>query len=479
MSDSQDLILFWHRRDLRLEDSLGLSAAGDRGRVVGIFCFDPQILDGDGVAAVQVAYMLGCLVELRDAYAAAGSRLLFVRETPQMAIVKVANALGVKAVYWHDDVEPMALERDRSVAEALQAGGIEVCRFWDQVLHSPETVKTGNQQPYSVYTPYWKNWRGHLKDSPAKDVPFAKVNFTPRETAKIADLPTMELPTGRDLGYPYDEPLIFPPGTKAARKQLETFTDRAIHSYSNDRNFPAINGTSGLSAALRFGTIGIRTVWQATETAMAASRSTEAQAGVTTWQQELAWREFYQQALYHFPHLADGAHRKDFHYFPWDDRQDRFTAWCEGKTGFPIVDAAMRQLNSTGWMHNRCRMIVASFLTKDLILNWQWGEKYFMQTLIDGELAANNGGWQWSASSGMDPKPLRIFNPYTQAQKFDPDAEYIRTWLPELKSVETETILSGKISKNTSDRAGYPQPIVDHNTQQKEFKRRYQLIKAG
>jgi deoxyribodipyrimidine photo-lyase len=270
---------------------------------------------------------------------------------------------------------------------------------------------------------------------------------------------------------------LLEPGETAAQAQLTWFVDQALGNYQHDRNFPALVGTSQLSAALKFGVISIRTLWQATETALVQSRSDEERASIQTWQQELAWREFYQHCLYSFPELANGPYREPFKQFPWEDNEVHFQAWCEGKTGYPIIDAAMRQLNQTGWMHNRCRMIVASFLTKDLILNWQRGELYFMQTLYDGDLAANNGGWQWSASSGMDPKPLRIFNPYTQAQKFDPDGDYIRTWLPELARFETGDLLTGKLTPMERRSVNYPDPIVDHSVQQREFKRRYQLVK--
>jgi deoxyribodipyrimidine photo-lyase len=238
-----------------------------------------------------------------------------------------------------------------------------------------------------------------------------------------------------------------------------------------------VPGTSLLSAPLKFGAIGIRAVWAATTIVLEDCRSDEMRASIQTWRQELAWREFYQHALYAFPTLADGPYRSLWQNFPWQGTEAQFEAWCDGQTGFPIVDAAMRQLNQTGWMHNRCRMIVASFLTKDLIINWQRGEQYFMQNLIDGDLAANNGGWQWSASSGMDPKPLRIFNPYTQAQKFDPEADYIREWIPELRSVDTVQLVSGKIPAEICDRAGYPLPIVDHAVQQRLFKQLYQQQK--
>ena len=267
------------------------------------------------------------------------------------------------------------------------------------------------------------------------------------------------------------------PGEIAAQERLEEFCDRALYEYDEQRNFPAIDGTSQLSAALKFGVISIRKVWEKTLEAIETCRSDEARKQIQSWQQELAWREFYQHALYHFPELELGPYREPFKTFPWHNNEQHFQAWCEGKTGYPIVDAAMRQLNESGWMHNRCRMIVANFLTKDLIINWQWGEKYFMQTLIDGDLAANNGGWQWSASSGMDTKPLRIFNPASQTQKFDPEAEYIRQWLPELISLEIEQLVTGKISTRDRKSCGYPEPIVDHNQQQRLFKQLYQAQK--
>jgi deoxyribodipyrimidine photo-lyase len=271
---------------------------------------------------------------------------------------------------------------------------------------------------------------------------------------------------------------VLHPGELAAQTRLEAFAKQQIESYDDDRNYPAHSGTSTLSPALKFGAIGIRTIWEATRSAMQTTQSETAKIGIQTWQQELAWREFYQQVMYHFPQLADGPYREHFKQFPWNESEQLFQAWCEGKTGYPIVDAAMRQLNETGWMHNRCRMIVASFFTKDLILDWRLGEQYFMQRLVDGDLSANNGGWQWSASSGMDPKPLRIFNPATQTQKFDRDGEYIRQWVPELAKVDTKALLTGNIEKHICDRVGYVKPIVDHAVQQREFKARYAAQKT-
>ncbi|MBW4662436.1 MAG: deoxyribodipyrimidine photo-lyase [Drouetiella hepatica Uher 2000/2452] len=472
-----DLIIFWHRRDLRAIDNVGLAAARERtAKVVGVFCLDPGILDGD-VAPARVTYLIGSLKELQEQYLQAGSQLLILKGSPLQKLPDLAKAFPAKAVFWNRDVEPYGRDRDRQVGEALQQEGIEVQTFWDQLLHPPKQIMTGADQPYTVYTPFWRNWLSKSKASPAKD--FAGAEGLTAQEQKAAEAGAIALPTAKALGFVWDNDLILPPGTSAAQDHLREFCDRALGEYQEQRNFPAVTGTSHLSAALKFGTIGIRTVWQAAQTVCDDSRSDEARTNIQTWQQELAWREFYQHAMFFFPQLAEGAYRPPFKNFPWSDNEDHFQAWCEGQTGYPIVDAAMRQLNELGWMHNRCRMIVASFLTKDLIVNWQWGEKYFMQKLVDGDLSANNGGWQWSASSGMDPKPLRIFNPASQAQKFDADGEYIRQWLPELRSLDTEALVTGKIDAGDRHRCGYPAPIVDHKKQQMLFKQLYQQQKLG
>ncbi|EHC09411.1 deoxyribodipyrimidine photo-lyase, 8-HDF type [Fischerella thermalis] len=474
-----DLILFWHRRDLRISDNTGLATARQRSaKVVGVFCLDPNILERDDVAPVRVTYMIGCLQALQKRYAQAGSQLLILHAHPTQAIPALAVALGAKAVFWNWDVEPYSQERDRTIISALKEKGIEFLENnWDQVLHAPEDIRTGSNQPYTVYTPFWKNWISKPKAEPVATLENAEgLTEKEKEIAKSAGV--IALPSAKDLGFVWDGELIIAPGEQAAQERLEEFCDRAINEYQEQRNFPAVDGTSRLSAALKFGAIGIRRVWQATQQVWENSRSEETQSNIRTWQQELAWREFYQHAMYNFPELAAGAYRDAFKNFPWEINHEHFQAWCEGKTGYPIVDAAMRQMNEIGWMHNRCRMIVASFLTKDLLINPQMGERYFMQKLIDGDLSANNGGWQWSASSGMDPKPVRIFNPASQAQKFDPEAEYIRQWVPELRSFDTEYLVTGKITPLERQAVGYPAPIVDHKLQQKMFKERYQQQKV-
>jgi deoxyribodipyrimidine photo-lyase len=473
-----DLVLFWHRRDLRISDNVGLSAARSRSsKVVGIFCLDPSILDRDDVAPARVTYMIGCLQALEQQYAAAGSQLLILKAKPEVAIPKLASALNARAVFWNQDVEPYAQVRDRQVKEALQAQRIEACLFWDQLLHAPGEIVTQAGEPYTVYGPFWRNW-----SSKSKLEPFPKFRnaegLTVEEHALSIEAGILPLPTAPELGFVWEAPLMVDPGEQAAQETLEYFCQNAISEYRENRNYPAVLGTSLLSAPLKFGVISVRTLWAATTLQLEDCRSDEVRASIQTWRQELAWREFYQHALYAFPALAEGPYRQQWQNFPWQGTDDQFEAWCNGQTGYPIVDAAMRQLNQTGWMHNRCRMIVASFLTKDLIINWQRGEQYFMQNLIDGDLASNNGGWQWSASSGMDPKPLRIFNPATQAQKFDVEAEYIREWLPELRSLEAEELVTGKIPEEHCRQCGYPTPIVDHAVQQRLFKQLYQAQKG-
>ncbi|MGJ3248842.1 MAG: FAD-binding domain-containing protein [Elainellaceae cyanobacterium] len=470
-----DLILFWHRRDLRTSDNIGLAAARRQSRkVVGVFCLDPNILDADDVAPARVTYMIGCLQDLQDRYAQAGSQLLILHDAPETAIPALAQALDAKAVFWNWDVEPYAQRRDDAVREALKQSSIQVHNSWDQLLHAPGEVRTGSGTPYTVYTPFWKNWQSRPKAEPVEAFHDAD-GLTNHEKSTATDVGGIPLPSANDLGFVWDNPLMLAPGEQAAQERLYEFVegDRTIAEYDDLRDLPSVPGTSHLSAALKFGTIGIRTVWAAADAALSRSRSDETYRNIRTWQQELAWREFYQHCMYFFPELAQGPYREHFHNFPWQNNKDHFQAWCDGQTGYPIIDAAMRQLNETGWMHNRCRMIVASFLTKDLIIDWRWGEKYFMQTLFDGDLSANNGGWQWSASSGMDPKPLRIFNPASQARKFDPDAEYIREWVPEIRSLDTGQLVTGDIPDDERDRCGYPMPVVNHKEQQRQFKQIY------
>jgi deoxyribodipyrimidine photo-lyase len=487
--------LIWHRRDLRLADNLALTAASAAtAAVTGVFVWDPAILEpGPGmppVAPARLWFWSESLKALEQSWKQAGSRLLILRGKPSELLPQLAAAIGAEVVAWNRDVEPFARERDRAVAAALQGQGTKVLVDWDQLLIPPDQLKTGSGDPYRVYGPFWRNWRGQVEQR------WAAGSLTPSQApGDLIDLAseTLESPAVADLlalhgatahlehGFAGTPLCPCRPGETAAQEQLHIFCEGhgregALLGYGEGRNIPSETGTSALSAALAFGTLSPRQAWEAAQAAKAVARSEEALQSITVWEQELAWREFYQQALFHFPELVDGPYRPQWRHFPWENDQERLTAWCDGLTGMPIIDAAMRQLTASGWMHNRCRMIVASYLVKDLICNWQLGERVFMEHLVDGDLAANNGGWQWSASSGMDPKPLRIFNPATQAAKFDPDATYIRTWLPELAHVSTKDLISGEIAP--LERRGYPDLIVTHKHQQAHFKALYATIKV-
>jgi deoxyribodipyrimidine photo-lyase len=496
--------LFWHRRDLRLGDNLGLAAAAAAtGAVTGVFVLDPAIQAGKGgnppMAPARVWFIAESLRELAEGWRQAGSRLVLLRGDPVRLLPRLAEAIGAEVVAWNRDVEPTARERDRQVAATLQADGRKVLADWDQVLVAPESLRTGTGAPYRVYGPFLRNWRGQLERkgllgtagagglepvaAPSGLLDLDPATFSAERRALWEALPRLgSLPTPSAA---FENADLCPcrPGEAAALVQLAAFTEgipggRAggapLLSYEEQRNLPGEPGTSCLSAALACGTLSPRQAWAAARTARELARSEEALTSIAVWEQELAWREFYQQALFHFPELADGPYRAQWKQFPWENDPKRLTAWGEGLTGVPIVDAAMRQLNDTGWMHNRCRMIVASFLVKDLICDWRRGETVFMEQLVDGDLAANNGGWQWSASSGMDPRPLRIFNPATQAAKFDPEATYIRTWLPELAHGSTADLISGEIAP--LERRGYPAPIVNHRQQQARFKALYATL---
>jgi len=487
--------LIWHRRDLRLADNWAITAAAAATpAVTGVFVWDPATLEPEpgqpAVAPSRLWFLSESLKELERSWRQAGSRLVILRGNPRLLLPQLAQALGAEVVSWNRDIEPLARQRDREVAAALQAQGQKVLVDWDQLLIPPDQLKTGSGEPYRVYGPFWRNWRGQVENRWAANglipspAPSGLVDLGPdtlQAPALQALLQQNQSSAEMDHGFDGGELCPCRPGEAAARVQLERFCEGsgrepALLAYGEGRNIPSEAGTSGLSAALAFGTLSPRQAWAAAQTAKGIARSSEALQSITVWEQELAWREFYQQALFHFPELADGPYRPQWRHFPWENDPTRLEAWREGLTGMPIIDAAMRQLNASGWMHNRCRMIVASYLVKDLICDWRLGEAAFMERLVDGDLAANNGGWQWSASSGMDPKPLRIFNPATQAAKFDADATYIRTWLPELAHVNTPDLISGDIAP--LERRGYPETIVNHKQQQARFKVLYATIKG-
>ncbi len=494
--------LFWHRRDLRLADNLGLAAAAAATpAVTGVYVLDPAIVADPLMAPARAWFLCESLRELAERWRAAGSRLLILRGDPAELIPRAARAVDATVVAWNREVEPYGRERDRQVAAALRSQGTRMLVDWDQLLVAPEAIRTGAGEPYRVYGPFLRNWRAQVEGRAGLGAASAgglepvaapgglldlDPTALPEERATLWEtLPRLAtVPSPEELGFHFSGADLCPcrPGEAAALAKLQAFADGGVNggplaAYEPGRNFPGEAGTSGLSAALSVGSLSPRQAWAAAQGARALARSEEALGSIGVWEQELAWREFYQQALFHFPELAAGPYRPQWRHFPWENDPERLRVWEEGLTGLPIIDAAMRQLNESGWMHNRCRMIVASFLVKDLIIDWCHGERAFMVRLVDGDLAANNGGWQWSASSGMDPRPLRIFNPATQAAKFDPEATYIRRWLPELAHVSTADLISGQIA--LLERRGYPAPIVSHMLQQARFKALYAALPRG
>ena len=418
--------------------------------VVPIFIFDPKILDSPDVSPNQVAFMLECLHSLEKNIEAAGGKLIFRHGRVLDEMNAVLCESKAHALYYNRDYEPYARERDDAVEKLARSLGVEVHSYKDNVVHEAHEVLKADGKPYGVFTPYSRVWR-----STAKPVVLPVVKFSSAD--KITYPSSLPLPSMKELGFSCEISLP-PAGEKAARQRLREFADRDLLLYAENRNFPALDATSRFSPHLRLGTLSPRTVLAAAE--KATQDHPTAKASIDVFVNELIWRDFYRQILWHYPHVASACFRPQYDSLKWENNDKLFAAWCEGRTGYPLVDAGMRQLNTTGWMHNRVRMVVAMFLTKDLLISWQWGERYFMQKLLDADLASNNGGWQWSAGTGTDAQPwFRIFNPTSQAQKFDPEGNYIRKFVPE------------------ADLLTYPAPIVDHAQQRLKTLAMFKMVK--
>ncbi|MCB0407685.1 MAG: deoxyribodipyrimidine photo-lyase [Bdellovibrionales bacterium] len=430
--------LCWLRRDLRLYDNHALSVACENSEeVVVVFVFDKNILSRlKDSQDRRLTFIYESLKEMNQLLKQVNSRLIVLFGDPAQEIPSLASRLDVETVYVNEDYEGYALRRDKEVAERLSQKNISFFKFKDQVIFSPQEILKSDGKPYQVFTPYKKTWLLKLKPKHYEEFP---VNLKKMIVIKaISSEP--ELKALKAYGFERSEILI-PPGQTAGQKLLKSFLPK-LKKYDKDRDIPSKHGTSKISVHLRFGTISIREAVRACRT--------QRNKGAETWLSELIWREFYFMILAQFPHVETKAFKLQYDKILWPGKVEHFKAWCEGKTGFPIVDAGMRQLNQTGFMHNRLRMIVASFLVKDLLLDWQWGEAYFAEKLLDFDLAANNGGWQWCASTGCDAQPyFRIFNPDSQAAKFDPENEFLKQWVPE----------AFEKSKK------YPSPIVDHKVQ--------------
>ena len=450
--------LVWFRRDLRAHDHAALARAlAAAGRVYCAFVFDREILDGLARRDRRVEFIWHSVRELDQLLCAQGGGLLVLHGQARAEIPALAVRLKAEAVFANEDYEPAAVARDTAVCEALDAGGIDFVAGKDQVIFEKREVLTQDGRPFSVFTPYKNAWLKRLTDS----------DLQPRAVeparGQLAVVPGFALPSLPALGFEKTNllELGITPGVSGADALFEDFQAR-MGNYHERRDFPARKGPSYLSVHLRFGTISIR--------ALAAAAWHDAGRGAAVWLSELIWRDFYFMILHHHPRVATQAFRPEYDALVFPNDKTRFAAWCEARTGYPLVDAAMRQLNQTGYMHNRLRMVVASFLVKDLHIDWRWGERYFAEQLNDFDLSANNGGWQWASSTGCDAQPyFRIFNPVTQSEKFDAKGEFIRKYVPELKGCSERQIHAPWLMNAAQQQAAgvvigrdYPLPVVDH-----------------
>jgi deoxyribodipyrimidine photo-lyase len=419
MSIDKEVSVFWFRRDLRLVDNTALNHALDGNRpVLPIFIFDKNIIEKlENKNDSRINFIYNQVIKLKTELEQHGSTLMIFRDKPENVFKVLLNEYRLKVVFANRDYEPYAISRDTAVFNMLKRQDIPFNLFKDQLIFEGKEIVKNDGSPYQVFTPYKNVWLEKFKSlnliNADKKIPFERfLKTNPSQTPALSS-----------LGF----------ATSRIKIPDSQIPITVIKNYDKNRDYPGRNGTSKLGIHLRFGTISIREV---VETAAKTN---------SVWLNELIWREFYSSILQHFPYVTTGAFKKKYDLIPWRNNPNEFESWCSGKTGYPLVDAGMRELNTTGYMHNRVRMVAAGFLTKHLLTDWRWGEAYFAEKLLDFELASNNGGWQWAAGTGTDAQPyFRVFNPESQAAKFDPDFKYIKRWIPEYGTVK------------------YPKPIVDH-----------------
>jgi len=460
MPSPEPVVIWWLRRGLRLSDNQTLHAALQTGLpVLPLFIIDPRLINSPYVGPKRLAFLWESLRQLQADLQRRGSTLIVRRGIPAEVLPAMSAEFPIQGIFAEPDVSPFARRRDGKLDRTLPL-------YWvgSPAVRPPGTVLKQSGEPYTVFTPFSKAWKSLPGLEEVTSLP--KPDFIPTP-AGIRSEPIPDQPT-----LPADISII--PGEDAAQAQLQAFVDElmdsaSIYRYAAERDRPDLPGTSRLSPYLRFGLLSPRQAVSAALRAMRLAPSLEARRSAETWLNELIWREFYIHIMYHFP----AVRRQNFRPLQvrWLNQSEHFAAWCTGRTGYPLVDAAMRQLVQTGWMHNRLRMVTASFLTKDLLIDWRWGERFFMQHLIDGDPAANNGGWQWTAGTGTDAAPyFRIFNPVSQSQRHDPHGRFIRRWLPELSRVPDEYIHTPWLMPpEVQSAAGcvigrdYPAPVVDHH----------------
>ena len=481
--------LVWFRRDLRAFDHAALHHALQRSaRVHCVFIFDKTILAGLPRADRRVEFIHACVTELAAELRQLGGHLIVRHAAAEQEIPRLAAELGVDAVVASHDYEPAAIARDDAVAKALAADARPFFTFKDQVVFEKREVLSQSGTPFSVFTPYKNAWLKKMLAEPeclaALPVEPLAARFAPAPASAELAAP---VPALAQLGFERTNlgELKIPAGMSGGAQLFDDFLSR-VADYGTARDYPAVKGPSYLSLHLRFGTVSIRHLVRTVSELSARGLAGE---GGAVWLSELIWREFYMMILYHHPHVAGASFKPAYDAIAWEtgpEADELFAAWCEGRTGYPLVDAAMAQLNRTGFMHNRLRMVTASFLTKDLGISWVRGERYFAQRLNDYELSSNNGGWQWAASTGCDAQPwFRIFNPVTQSKRFDPDGAFIRRWLPQLAGLDRTVIHAPWLAKPALlEQAGlvlgrdYPHPIVDHEQARERTLARFGVLKT-
>ena len=460
-----DRAIWWIRRDLRLSDNQALAEALNQANtVIPVFILDPGLLASDFVGPARLAFLFDGLRALETSLLERGSRLILREGDPLKVLSVLCRECKVEGIFAEEDYSPYAIQRDEKIALTLPLQLVNGAT----VFH-PQMLIKANGEPYTVFTPFSRLWRS--LPTAASPLP------APEHLPTVPDIQSLEIPT--QPCHPTES--TFRAGEQEAQKRLSSFTNFQIFEYSNTRNRMDLEGTSQLSPYLRLGMLSARqAAWAARQVSDFAETMTDRE-GVETWLDELIWREFYVSILFHFPFVRSKAFKAGFRQIHWRVDQAGLAAWKSGLTGYPVVDAAMRQLKATGWMHNRARMITASFLTKDLLIDWREGERFFMQQLLDGDPASNNGGWQWTAGTGTDAAPyFRVFNPVLQGQKFDPQGNYVRQWVPELAKVPTKILhtpweMPLEIQKQVDCLIGrdYPAPIVDHAMARKRVLQAY------
>lgn len=466
--------LVWFRNDVRSADNPALTAACGQGEPVrGLFIITAEQWRQHDWSPARVQLMLGHLNDLGQQLASLGIALDIVESDDFGGSTEVlkghCHKHGIRQVHFNDEYGINERRRDRQVRDRLTENDIKVSKYRDQTVAPVGSIRTGKDEPYSVFTPFARRWRQWIDEASTTVLPIPKavdkpVQWTPSGT------------TAKDLGFGTPPPALVSPDEDSAHSQLEQFLDERCGDYKDQRDFPAVDGTSQLSPYLAIGALSGRQCLLAAREAQGRRGNQE---GFATWVNEIAWRDFYIHILYHYPQVSmHKAFKPETEQLRWNPAGEHFEAWKQGRTGIPIVDAAMRQLRETGWMHNRLRMVTAMFLSKNLFIDWRKGEAWFMQNLVDGFLASNNGGWQWSASTGTDAAPyFRVFNPVTQSERFDPKGEFIRRWVPELAQLDNKRIHNPGVGGVIP--GGYPRPIVDLKESRKEAIAKFQALKKS